>query len=533
MKLSILIPARNEMFIGRTIADILEHVEGETEVIAVLDGYTEPIPEIPKDPRVKVVMLAESIGQRAATNLACRMSTAKYVAKVDAHCSFDQGFDVKLMADMQDDWTVVPTMRNLHAFDWVCPDGHRRYQSPSGPCKDCGKETVRDVVWIAKASPQSTAYCFDPEPHFQYHNEYKRKQQGDLVETMSLQGSFFMLTREKYWELNICDESFGSWGSQGIEVAVKTWLSGGRVICNKKTWYAHMFRTQGGDFGFPYELSGQQVSHAKRTARDLFFNNKWDKQIRPLSWLVEKFWPVPKWTEKDLNDLKGTKPTVGVLYYTDNELDSKIMTNCQQQLKDAAGDKPIVSVSLKPIDFGKNIVLSLERSILTMTKQILAGLEALDTDIVFFAEHDVLYPKEHFDFMPPQRDVFYYNGNYWFVRADGFAVHYNVSPLSGLVAYRNILIAHYKERIDLIERIGYSRWIGYEPMTHNRVAWENKYPFEVFTPSKPIIDISHGKNVSRKRWSQDKFIRKPKFWEEGTASNIPGWGDVTHLISGA
>ena len=35
MDLSILIPARNEMFLRRTIEDILEHMEGDTEIIAV------------------------------------------------------------------------------------------------------------------------------------------------------------------------------------------------------------------------------------------------------------------------------------------------------------------------------------------------------------------------------------------------------------------------------------------------------------------------------------------------------------------
>jgi hypothetical protein len=114
-----------------------------------------------------------------------------------------------------------------------------------------------------------------------------------------------MLTRDKYWELNVCDENFGVWGSQGIEVAVKTWLSGGRVMCNKKTWYAHMFRTQGGDFGFPYPIKFSDQEKAKNFARDLFFNNKWDKQVRPLSWLIEKFWPVPGWTDEDLRKLKA------------------------------------------------------------------------------------------------------------------------------------------------------------------------------------------------------------------------------------
>lgn len=304
MDLSILIPARNEMFLSRTVEDILKNIRGDTEVIVALDGcWAEP--QILMNERVNVLHFGKAIGQRAITNQAARLSKAKYLMKVDAHCAFDEGFDVKLMTDMQDDWTVVPTMRNLHVFDWVCEDGHRRYQSPSGPCTECGKPTQMDIVWIAKTNPQSNSYCFDAEPHFRYFRDFSKRPEGkgELTETMSLQGSCFMLTRDKYWELEICDETFGSWGSQGIEVAVKTWLSGGRVIVNHKTWYAHLFRTQGGDFGFPYPISGNQIDRAKKYAKDLFFNNKWPKQIRPLSWLVKKFWPVPGWTDQDLEAL--------------------------------------------------------------------------------------------------------------------------------------------------------------------------------------------------------------------------------------
>ena len=121
-----------------------------------------------------------------------------------------------------------------------------------------------------------------------------------------------MTKRENYFELNLCDENFGSWGSQGIEVACKTWLSGGRVMVDHRTWYSHMFRTQGGDFGFPYPQSGRQVQNAKHYARDLFFNNKQPKQKYPLSWLVEKFWPVTGWTEDDLRSLKENDGVVEV-----------------------------------------------------------------------------------------------------------------------------------------------------------------------------------------------------------------------------
>src|ERR1017187_4694167 len=129
--LSILIPSRCEMFVSNTVADILKNKRGKTEIIVGLDGeWAEP--GIPDHPDVRIVYVAESIGQRALTNRLCLLSKSKYVMKLDAHCSMSEGFDVVLMADIQDNWTVAPTMRNLWAFDWKCFDcGLRTYQGPT------------------------------------------------------------------------------------------------------------------------------------------------------------------------------------------------------------------------------------------------------------------------------------------------------------------------------------------------------------------------------------------------------------------
>ena len=299
MELSILIPSRNEMWLKRTIDDILEHREADTEIITVLDGALAD-PPIPQHERVTVVYLQESIGQRAATNMACKLSKAKYVMKIDAHCAFDQGFDRKMLDVMQDNWTMVPLMKNLHVFDWVCDKcEHRKYQEPTEPCEKCGSTMHKDVLWRAKPSPNSTSYRINPQLEFKYWGAYKKKQKGDIVDTLSLQGSCFMLTREKYWELNICDESWGSWGGQGAEVALKTWLSGGEVKCNKKTWYAHLFRTQGKDFSFPYPNPGKEQKKAKDTLRDVFLQDKWSKAKHSLKWLIDKFDP-PEWEDSPI-----------------------------------------------------------------------------------------------------------------------------------------------------------------------------------------------------------------------------------------
>lgn len=314
-ELSILIPSRNEMFLGRTIEDIFAHIKGDTEVIAILDGAWPTTP-IPDHPRLTLIHHPVSVGQRAATNEAARMSTGKYIMKVDAHCAFDKGFDAKMMRLMEPDVTMVPIMRNLHAFNWLCDDGHRRYQSPSGPCKEqigyirqpdpnvkgdhgepliCGKPTTMEVVWIGKRNPQSVAYRFDKTMHFKYWNEYGRKLKGELTPTMSIQGSCFMVTREKYFELDLSSEVFNSWGQQGVEVACKTWLSGGRVMVNRTTWYAHLFRTQGGDFGFPYKNPESQIQANRELSRKLFEHDEWPGAIHKFEWLINKFQP-PDWT---------------------------------------------------------------------------------------------------------------------------------------------------------------------------------------------------------------------------------------------
>ena len=129
--LSVIIPARHEMFLARTVENILKNKRGKTEVIVGLDGEWAD-PPLTDHPDLTILYYGESIGQRAIINQCVKLSKAKYVMKIDAHCVVDEGFDVKMMSEMKDNYTMIPVLYNLYGFDWVCPDGHKRYQSPSG-----------------------------------------------------------------------------------------------------------------------------------------------------------------------------------------------------------------------------------------------------------------------------------------------------------------------------------------------------------------------------------------------------------------
>ncbi len=314
MDLSVVIPARNEIFLARTIESLLENIRGETDIIAVLDGYW-PDPPIKDNPRVKLIHLSESIGQRAATNMAARASQSEFILKLDAHCAVDEGFDVKLITpyrngELDKNVTSCPRLYNLHAFDWECKKcGSLWYQGPT-PTKCLGEGVVkapcdnttdfqRVMRWKPRLNRGTDFMRFDRELKFQYWKDFRKRPEAkpEIAPTLSTLGACWMLTREKYFELNICDEAFGSWGQQGTEVACKSWLSGGRLMTNKRTWYSHMFRTQGGDFGFPFPMSGKAVDHARKYSKDLFLNDTWPQAKYPLKWLIDKFAPVPDWDQ--------------------------------------------------------------------------------------------------------------------------------------------------------------------------------------------------------------------------------------------
>lgn len=315
--LSVVIPARNEQFVRRTIEDVLAHMKGDTEVLAILDGsWADPV--IQDHPRVKIIHTTTPIGQRAATNLGAQMSRAKYLMKLDAHCSVDDGFDVKLMEDCQPDWTMIPQLYRLHVYDWRCNEcGNGTYQgSKPEKCEECGSTNLyMHMVWEPKWSVGATkSWRFDSDMHFQYWNDHARRSavkeeaKSGLIETLSCIGCCFFMERDRFLELGGMDEGHGSWGQYGAELACKTWLSGGKMVTSLKTWCAHLFRTgnfsANGESTFPYSLSGDEQEAARVYSRNLWLNNRWEKQKYPLSWLVEKFWPVPGWTDDDLHQQK-------------------------------------------------------------------------------------------------------------------------------------------------------------------------------------------------------------------------------------
>jgi hypothetical protein len=209
----------------------------------------------------------------------------------------------------------------------------------------------------------------------------------------------------------------------------------------------------------------------------------------------------------------------------------------RKQIKKGMKEKHIVSLSNQPIKFGKNFVMQDPIGWVDLATKVLKGVQESTAEVLFFCEHDVLYHPSHFDFVPPRRDQIYYNTNVWRVRKeDGFALYCNdLRQLSGLVAYRDILLEHFTKRLELIKKYievhgsgeefnKYMRAMGFEPGTHNRQERVDNLTSDSYQSLFPNFDIRHDQTSTPSRWRKDQF-RNEKYTDGWTeAWEVPGWG---------
>ena len=227
-----------------------------------------------------------------------------------------------------------------------------------------------------------------------------------------------------------------------------------------------------------------------------------------------------------------------MIYYTDNNCKKHIALKVRQVLTQIARNKnmSIISVSLKPIDFGLNIVMPFKRGNLTMFRQILTGIQNTDADIIFFTEHDIIYHESHFDFTPPEKNVFYYNQNIWSVDTiTGQALFYYLRQTCNVCVFRDVAIKHYRNRIDRIEKEPFTRRMGYEPGTHKAPRGFDQYTSGLYWSKHPNVDIRHTTNLTGKRFKKEQYRNQKNLKGWTLANEIPFWGKTkgrfNHFLS--
>jgi len=267
---TIVIPSRSEPYLQKTIQDLLLKASGDIEIIAILEGYWPPISEFVNDKRVTYIHWTTSRGMRPAINAGVSIAKGEYILKCDAHVMFDKGYDTVLTTWCEDQWVVVPRRYALDPKKWEIDKSNPKYPVDYMYLSN----DFHGVVWDEKNKD----------------DDLKVKVYDDL---MSAQGSCWFMKKDYFYELELMDESlFGTFASEFQEIGLKCWLSGGRVIVNKKTWYAHWHKTESRGYSLDKADGDRAVNHVKDWMSGVY---TWPKQKHNIDWLVEKFAPVPGW----------------------------------------------------------------------------------------------------------------------------------------------------------------------------------------------------------------------------------------------
>ena len=235
---------------------------------------------------------------RNGLNNAVSIAKGKFIMKLDAHCMLDRGFDTKLKADVDtysnnlegedkgtDNWLVIPRRKRLDAEKWEVQDVGKPdidYEYISSP----SQSGVKGGVWTQRIV------------------ERLNKPEYEIDENMSFQGSCYFATKNHYLNRlgGMSEVGYGSFVREAQEIGLKTWLGGGKVYTNKKTWYAHLHK--GPQYGRMYFLDKRKMDTGNAYCDDFWFNNRWSGAKHDFAWFVERFMPVPDWTPELINQVR-------------------------------------------------------------------------------------------------------------------------------------------------------------------------------------------------------------------------------------
>ena len=292
--LSVIIPSRNERFLPQTIDDLFKKAAGSIEVIAILDGYW-PNPMIPDRPGLIFIHRTTPRGMRDGINSAAAIARGKFLMKCDAHCMFGEGFDEILKADIEDNWIVVPRRYSLDCDKWERAD----------------KEPIDAMHYF-----WPYAHPDDLGLHGRPWMQRSRDRKDILVdEDVTFQGSMWFMHRDHFHKRlgGMSEIGWETFMGEPQEIGFKTQLGPweGKIMRNKKTWYAHLHKGHTGWKSKPEEggrIASSERSRCNAYSFDFWWNNRWEGRAHDLDWLIDHFWPHPGWPQ-NWRDYRDKQPS--------------------------------------------------------------------------------------------------------------------------------------------------------------------------------------------------------------------------------
>jgi hypothetical protein len=111
-----------------------------------------------------------------------------------------------------------------------------------------------------------------------------------IDDTLTCQASCWFMRKSFFKRMGFMrTDGYTGWGQEDVELALETWTKGARMVVNKNTWYAHLFK--GKTYGRYYRMNQEQHAASRRYAFDYWCVKRKDDFMKALA----KFMPIPNW----------------------------------------------------------------------------------------------------------------------------------------------------------------------------------------------------------------------------------------------
>lgn len=207
-----------------------------------------------------------------------------------------------------------------------------------------------------------------------------------------------------------------------------------------------------------------------------------------------------------------------VLYYSacveKPEIECKVINTIEKN----RGDLPLITVTQKPINWGKNICVGIHEPCYgNEFRQIQIGLREVKTEYVIVAESDVLYPQSYFQFQPTDARCYRYD-NVWMV--------YDLNP------NKTIFKAYFKNYSDGAQIVRVKDWMEW---IDSKIGSGDNW----FTKEDDLGKLSVFHTLKEFTWGGDPVITfktrmgVSKFTSikrnVSSKKSLPYWGNITSL----
>jgi hypothetical protein len=247
-KTSVIIAARNEIYLNKTIENLLEMATGEIEILVGLDGYDY---NVLTDNRIKVFKEINPIGRREISNKLVKEATGKFLFEADAHIKMlTLGWDTRLKCICDENTIVGCVIDSINEENWES-EGNR---------------------WIGNNVDKNLNWSFNLK-------ENKEKVQ----ESLSFFSCAWMIQKDTFWNYGGHKDYLGKFVNEDIEWTCNIQLTGGKIFIRTDVICSHLFRNE-----FPYKNNDDYLA-SKNVLLQMWNKNNNNLQIKTIEELLKDF----------------------------------------------------------------------------------------------------------------------------------------------------------------------------------------------------------------------------------------------------